>query len=224
MNAANRTMAHTPSLSRPGLLVIDVDSTLIEEEVIDQLGLAAGAGPQVAEITARAMAGELDFAGALEERVGLLKGLDQSVFERVHAGLHPSKGARELIASLHRHGWKVGVVSGGFHELVDMLAADLALDRCLANRLEVVDGRLTGRTLGPIISKESKLQALQAWAQAYGVGREQTVAMGDGANDIPMIQWAGLGVAFCAKPVVRQAAQRHIDTRDLTALLDLLQR
>lgn len=211
-----------PTLTRTGLLVMDVDSTLIDEEVIDLLGEAAGVGDRVARITARAMAGELDFAEALRARVALLQGLPASVFARTRAAVHFTTGALELIDALHGHGWTVGVVSGGFHEVVDDLVANAGIDHALANRLEVVDGVLTGRIVGPIVTRDLKRQSLVTWAQADGVPMSQTVALGDGANDIPMILTAGLGVAFCAKPAVRAAAPHAIDERDLTRVLELL--
>lgn len=211
-----------PSLAQPGLLVMDVDSTFIGQEVIDELGAEAGCGERIAQVTERAMRGELDFEAALRARVALLEGLDEGVFARVRARIEFTPGALELVRTLHAHGWKVGVVSGGFHEVVDGLAAEAGLDHWVANRLEVVDGRLTGRVLGPIVTKQAKLEHLLAWAAADGVPMHQTVAMGDGANDIPMIQAAGLGVAFCAKPATRAAAPFAIDTRDLRQVLDLL--
>lgn len=211
-----------PTLGRPGLLVMDVDSTLIDEEVIDLLGEAAGVGDRVAEVTARAMAGELDFAEALRARVALLKGLPESVFERVRDAAHFTNGALELIDTLHVHDWRVGVVSGGFHEVVDVLADQAHIDHRLANRLEVADGVLTGKVSGPIVTKRMKRQALLDWAEADGVPLGQTVAIGDGANDIPMILTAGLGAAFCGKPAVRAAAPHAIDERDLTLVLRLL--
>lgn len=211
-----------PTLIRPGLLVMDVDSTLIDEEVIDLLGDAAGVGDRVARITARAMAGELDFAEALRARVALLQGLPASVFDEVRAAVHFTNGSLALIDALHEHGWTVGVVSGGFHEVVDDLVTDAGIDHALANRLEVVDGVLTGHVVGPIVTRDLKQQSLVTWAQADGVPMSQTVALGDGANDIPMILEAGLGVAFCAKPAVRAAAPHAIDERDLMRVLDLL--
>ncbi|KFI52777.1 phosphoserine phosphatase [Bifidobacterium biavatii DSM 23969] len=214
--------AGAPSLSRPGLLVMDVDSTLIDEEVIDELGAAAGCGERIAAVTERAMRGELDFAEALRARVALLEGLPDSIFAQVHDALHFTTGALDLIGVLHAHGWKVGVVSGGFHEVVDMLAADAKLDHWIANRLEVKNGRLTGRVLGEIVTKDVKLRSLRAWAEELGVPMAQTVAVGDGANDIPMIRASGLGVAFCAKPKTRAAAPHAINTRDLRLVLDLL--
>ncbi|RSX54705.1 phosphoserine phosphatase SerB [Bifidobacterium samirii] len=217
------TAPAVPSLSRPGLLVMDVDSTLIDEEVIDRLGDEAGCGERIAAVTERAMRGELDFEQALRERVALLEGLPASIFRQVHDSLHFTTGAFDLIDELHTHGWKVGVVSGGFHEVVDMLAEDAHLDYRIANRLEVSDGRLTGRVLGEIVTKDVKLRSLKAWADELGLPLSQTVAVGDGANDIPMIQAAGLGVAFCAKPRTRAAAPYAVDERDLTRVLDLLQ-
>lgn len=214
--------AAAPTLSKPGLLVMDVDSTLIDEEVIDELGEAAGSGDEIAKVTERAMRGEIEFCDALRERVALLKGLPVSVFDTVHDKLHFTNGALALIDELHRHGWKVGVVSGGFHEVVDRLAAEGHIDHWLANRLEVVDGALTGKALGNIVCKTVKLHALQAWAARDGVPMSQTVAVGDGANDIPMIQAAGLGIAFCAKPKTQLAAHESINERDLTKVLDFL--
>ena len=213
-----------PTLARPGLLVMDVDSTLIDEEVIDELGEAAGCGERIAEVTARAMRGELEFCEALRARVALLQGLPVSVFDTVHDKLHFTNGALELIDTLHAHGWKVGVVSGGFHEVVDRLAAEAHIDHWLANRLEVRDGRLTGKVLGEIVCKTVKLHALREWAKREGVDMAQTVAVGDGANDIPMIQAAGLGIAFCAKPKTQLAAHASINERDLTKVLDFLRR
>ena len=213
-----------PTLARPGLLVMDVDSTLIDEEVIDELGEAAGCGEEIAAVTERAMRGELEFCDALRARVALLKGLPVSVFDTVHDKLHFTQGALELIDTLHEHGWKVGVVSGGFHEVVDRLAAEGHIDYWIANRLEVEDGRLTGKVVGEIVCKTVKLHALQAWAQRLGVPISQTVAVGDGANDIPMIQAAGLGLAFCAKPKTQLAADDAINERDLRRVLDFLRK
>lgn len=211
-----------PTLSQPGLLVMDVDSTLIDEEVIDELGTAAGAGERIADITARAMNGELDFEQALRARVALLEGLSSDIFMQVYRSLHATCGAQQLIDTLHEHDWKVGVVSGGFHEVVDMIADDLKLDYWIANRLEVIDGYLTGRVLGSIVTKQVKLDSLRQWADAEDLPMTQTVAVGDGANDIPMIQAAGLGIAFCAKPRTKAAAPHAIDQRDLALVLDFL--
>ena len=204
------SMASLPTLSAPGLLVMDVDSTLIDEEVIDELGVAAGVGEQIASVTARAMNGELDFREALRARVALLKGLPTTIFDEVYHRVHFTHGALELIDTLHAHDWKVGVVSGGFHEVVDRLAADAHLDYWIANRLEAADGRLTGHVLGDIVTKDTKLESLRAWAARMGIDMAQTVAVGDGANDLPMIHAAGLGVAFCAKPKVQEDAPHRL--------------
>ena len=205
------------------LIVMDIDSTLINEEVIDLLGEEAGVGARVAQITERAMRGEFDFRQALEERVGLLAGLDKSVFDRTFARVTFTPGALELVEAAHTRGWKVGVVSGGFHEVADRIVVAAGIDYCLANRLEVVDGRLTGRLAAEIVTKERKLEALRTWAAELGLSMSQTVAMGDGANDIPMIQAAGTGIAFCAKPKTQAAAPHHIDERNLMLALPIIE-
>lgn len=207
----------------PGLLVMDVDSTLIEQEVIELIAERAGTREQVAEVTARAMRGELDFAASLRQRVATLAGVPQSVFADVLAQVRPTVGAAELIEALHARGCRVGVVSGGFEEVVVPLAERLGIDHVAANRLEVADGVLTGRVLGRIVDRAEKVRCLRAWAQADGVEMERTVAMGDGANDLDMIHAAGLGVAFCAKPIVAQQAPAAVHVRDLTAVLELLE-
>ncbi|HEM2671328.1 TPA: phosphoserine phosphatase SerB [Streptococcus suis] len=205
-----------------GLLVIDVDSTLILEEGIDLLGEEAGLGEQVAAITERAMRGELDFEEALRERVALLKGLPVSVFDRIIKKIHFTLGAAELVSELKMRGYKVAVVSGGFHETVDRLAAQLELDYVRANRLEVVDGVLTGQVLGEIVTKDTKKACLEEWAAENGLSLSQTIAMGDGANDLPMIQRAGIGVAFCAKPIVQEQAPYQINEKNLYKLIEIL--
>ena len=197
------------------LIVMDIDSTLINQEVIDLLGEEAGVGERVAEVTERAMRGELDFKAALEERVALLAGLDESVFDRTFARVTFTPGAQELVAEAHERGWKVGVVSGGFHEVADRIVEAADIDYCLANRLEVADGKLTGRLAAEIVTKDRKLASLRAWAKELGIPMERTVAIGDGANDIPMILAAGVGIGFCAKPKVRAAAPHHNDERNL---------
>ena len=204
------------------LIVMDIDSTLINEEVIDLLGEEAGVGDKVAQITERAMRGELDFKQALEERVSLLVGLDESVFERTFERVTFTPGALELVRKAHARGWTVGVVSGGFHEVADRIVEAAGIDLCLANRLEVADGKLTGKLAADIVTRESKLMALLDWAVESGVDMAHTVAIGDGANDIPMIQTAGTGIAFCAKPKTREAAPYHIDERNLLRVFDIL--
>lgn len=206
------------------LIVMDIDSTLINEEVIDLLGEEAGVGEQVAAITERAMRGEIDFKQALEERVGLLAGLGQEVFDRTFERVTFTPGALELVRAAHERGWKVGVVSGGFHEVADRIVEAAGIDYCLANRLEVVDGKLTGKLAAEIVTRERKLDALRSWAHELGLPLSQTVAMGDGANDIPMIQAAGTGIAFCAKPKTREAAPFTIDERNLMLAMDIILR
>lgn len=205
-----------------GLLVMDVDSTLIREEVIDILGEYAGKGSIIADITERAMNGELDFRQALDERVQLLAGLPDTVFAEIRNRVNVTDGAKELIDTLHGSGYKIGLVSGGFHEVVDMLAEELGIDYVKANRLEVVDGKLSGKTIGEIVTKDTKVACLKKWAEENDLDISQTVAMGDGANDLPMILTAGVGVAFCAKPTVRQQAPYQITEPNLALLLDII--
>ena len=205
-----------------GLLVMDVDSTLIMEEGIDLLGEEAGVGAQVAAITERAMRGELDFEAALRERVALLKGLPEDIFTRIAERIHFTPGAEELVDELHKRGYKVGLVSGGFHETVDRLAEQLGIDYVKANRLEIQHGFLTGQVLGEIVTKDTKLAMLKAWAAENQLELNQTIAMGDGANDLPMIQAAGIGIAFMAKPIVREQAPYQIQECNLYRVIDLL--
>jgi len=204
------------------LIVLDVDSTLIEDEVIELLADAAGSRERVEDVTSRAMAGELDFAASLAERVATLEGLPESVFAEVRSRITPTRGVRELLDGVHAAGGLVGVVSGGFHETLDPLADDLGLDFRRANRLEVRDGRLTGRVSGPVIDAYAKAVALRAWAEEAQVGLAHTVAVGDGANDLEMMAVAGLSVAFNAKPRVRERADVVVGTNDLSQLLPLL--
>ena len=207
----------------PGLLVMDVDSTLIEQEVIELIAERAGTREQVAEVTARAMRGELDFAASLRERVATLAGVRESVFADVLAEVRPTRGAAELIEALHARGFRVGVVSGGFEEVVVPLAERLGIDHVAANRLETDNGVLTGRVLGRIVDRQEKVRCLRTWAERDGVPMERTIAVGDGANDLGMLAAAGLGVAFCAKPVVVEQADAAVHVRDLRAVLHLIQ-
>ncbi|TFC48595.1 phosphoserine phosphatase SerB [Cryobacterium sp. TMT1-21] len=204
------------------LVVLDADSTLIENEVIELLADAAGSLALVAEVTERAMLGEIDFAESLRERVRTLAGLPTGVFEEVGRLVRPTLGVPNLIAGLHSNGSLIGVVSGGFHEILDPLAETLGLDHWRANRLEVADGRLTGGLLGPIIDAAAKAATLREWAALECVALPQTVAVGDGANDLQMLHAAGLGIAFNAKPVVREQADLAIDIRDLSQVLPML--
>jgi phosphoserine phosphatase len=204
------------------LIVMDVDSTLIQEEVIDLLAARAGCADEVAKITESAMRGELDFAASLRERTALLAGLDASVLDAVRASLRLTPGARTLIRTLKRLGYKCGIVSGGFTAVIEPLAASLGIDYVAANTLEVADGKLTGRVLEPIIDREGKTAALSRFARTAGVPLSQTVAVGDGANDLGMIAAAGLGIAFNAKPMVRDAADTALSVPYLDTVLYLL--
>jgi phosphoserine phosphatase len=204
------------------LVVMDVDSTLVRGEAIDLLAARAGCAAKVAEITAATMRGELDFAAALRERVALLAGLDASVIDEVRAELRLAPGARTLIRTLRRLGYRCGIVSGGFTQFTDELAADLGLDYAEANTLEIEGGKLTGQVIGPVIDRAGKATALREFAARAGVPLSQTVAVGDGANDLDMIAAAGLGIAFNAKPAVRDAADASVSVPHLDAILHLL--
>lgn len=203
---------------------MDVDSTLITGEVVEMLAARAGSLDLVAAITERAMRGEIDFARSLHERVATLAGLPVTVFDDVLAEVELTPGARELVAELHARDWPVGLVSGGFLEVVAPLAAGLGIGLVHANRLEVADGRLTGRVDGPVVDRAAKAVALADYAHRTGVPLERTVAIGDGANDLDMLAAAGLGVAFNAKPVVAAAADAVVrDRLDAVLALDALQ-
>ena len=204
------------------LIVMDVDSTLIRDEVIDLLAARAGCASQVAKVTEAAMRGELDFAASLRERVGLLAGLDVSALDEVRRELRLTAGARTLISTLSGLGYKSGIVSGGFTQVVAPLAAELGIDYVAANSLEMAAGKLTGRLSGPVIDRAGKADALRRFASEAGVPLSQTVAVGDGANDLDMIAAAGLGVAFNARPVVRDAADTSLSVPYLDAILYLL--
>lgn len=205
-----------------GLLVMDVDGTLIQQEGIDLLAQEAGVGQKVAEITAQAMNGELDFKASLQARIALLKGLEASIFPKIIEQMDVTPGAKTLITELHQRGYKVGLVSGGFHEVIDPIARSLGIDLVRANRLEVSDGRLTGEVLGEIVTPEMKKDSLLTWARENHIPRSQTIAMGDGANDLPMIETAGIGIAFMAKPIVAERAPYRIEKRDLSLVLEIL--
>ena len=204
------------------LVVMDVDSTLIVDEVIELLADEAGCEPEVAAITARAMAGELDFEGSLRERVRLLAGLDETAIDRVRARIRLTPGARTFVRTLKRLGFVVGIVSGGFTPFTDQLRVDLGLDHAYANTLEVRDGRLTGEVLGPVVDRARKAALLAEIAAREGVPLSQTVAVGDGANDLDMLAAAGLGIAFNAKPVVRAQADTTVSVPYLDAILFML--
>ncbi len=204
------------------LVVMDVDSTLIAGEVIDVLATRAGCADQMAKITEAAMRGELDFAASLRERVSMLAGLDEAVLDTVRGQLRLAPGARTLIRTLHRLGFRCGIVSGGFTQITGPLAAELGIDYMAANTLEITAGKLTGKLTGPVIDRAGKADALRRFAAQAGVPVSQAVAIGDGANDLDMIAAAGLGVAFNARPVVKDAADTSVSVPYLDSVLYLL--
>jgi phosphoserine phosphatase len=204
------------------LIVMDVDSTLLQDEIIELLAAQAGCAPQVAELTAAAMRGEIDFVQSLRERVALLAGLEVAAIDKVLRQVRLAPGARTLLRTLKRLGYRCGVVSGGFTQFTDWLTAELGLDYAAANTLEIAEGKLTGRVTGEIVDRPGKERALRQFAAQTGVPLSQAVAVGDGANDLDMIAAAGLGIAFNAKPVVRSAADTSVSVPNLDAILYLL--
>lgn len=204
------------------LIVLDVDSTLIQGEVIDLLAAKAGRGAQVAEITAAAMAGDMDFGESLRARVAVLAGLPVSALDQVVDELVLTPGARTLVRTLKAMGYRCGIVSGGFTQITDRLVARLDLDFSAANTLEIVEGQLTGRLVGKVLDRAGKAEALKGIAAEFAIPLSQTVAVGDGANDIDMLATAGLGIAFNAKPVVREQAHAALNQPYLDAILFVL--
>jgi phosphoserine phosphatase len=204
------------------LVAFDMDSTLIEAEVIDELAKRAGVGAEVAAITERAMRGEIDFAESFRRRVALLAGLDAGVLAEVAAGLRLTEGAEKLVATLRRLGLRTAIISGGFGYFARGIQARLGFDYVFANELDVEEGRVTGRVSGPIVDGARKAELLREIAAREGIPLEQVIAVGDGANDLPMLAIAGLGIAFRAKPVVRASARHAISTLGLDGILYLL--
>jgi len=204
------------------IVMLDMDSTLIEQEVINLLGQAAGKSSEIEAITDKAMAGDLDFKTALIERVSLLKGLDHNILSQVRDQISLTKGTKKLVDELHQQGHKVGVVSGGFIEVIEPILKSLEIDFYRANKLKIQDGVLTGEIDGPLIDSHAKRMALEEFADQEQVQLEQTVAIGDGANDLEMIKAAGLGIAFNAKPKVAAAADTTISNQDLSTVLLLM--
>jgi phosphoserine phosphatase len=204
------------------LIVMDVDSTLIQGEVIEMLAAHAGCEDEVARVTEQAMRGEIDFADSLRARVALLEGLDVSAIDQVYADLELAPGARTTVRVLKRLGYRFALVSGGFTQLTDRLAADLGIDFSMANELEVADGKLTGRVVGAIVDRAGKADALRRFAAEAEVPVSATIAIGDGANDLDMLNAAGLGIAFNAKPVVQEAAHAAVNVPYMDAVLYLL--
>jgi phosphoserine phosphatase len=204
------------------LVVMDVDSTLVRGEVIEMLADQAGCGEQVRSVTEAAMRGELDFEESLRARVALLAGLEAVALDRVYDALELAPGARTMVRTLKRLGYRFAIVSGGFSAVTDRLAADLGIDFAASNELEVADGRLTGRIVGPVLDRAGKAAALRRFAAEARVAQRATVAIGDGANDLDMLSAAGLGIAFNAKPVVQQAADTALNVPYLDAIMYLL--
>ncbi|RRN47730.1 phosphoserine phosphatase SerB [Streptococcus halitosis] len=205
-----------------GLCVMDVDGTLIAEEVIDLLGREAGCEEEISQITRQAMRGELDFETSLRARVALLKGLPVSVFDTVFKSIHLSKNAQEFIYILQKKGILVGLVSGGFAPIVERLAKSLGISYFSANQLEVKDGFLTGKLVGEIVTGQVKNATLEKWRKELGLSKERTIAIGDGANDLLMLKSAGRGIAFCAKEFVKSEIACHVDKRDFLEALPLI--
>ena len=205
-----------------GLCVMDVDGTLILEEVIDLLGREVGREEEISQITSRAMRGELDFETSLRDRVSFLEGLPISVFDTVFKSIQLTPNAQEFISILQKNGILVGLVSGGFTQIVERLAKSLDIAYFSANQLEVKDGFLTGKLVGQIINPEVKKATLEKWTEELKLSKERTIAIGDGANDLLMLKSAGLGIAFCAKEVLKKEIPNHVDKRDFLEVLPFI--
>lgn len=212
----------TPHLRAPGLLVMDMDSTAIQIECIDEIAKLAGVGEEVAAVTERAMRGDLDFSASLRHRVAALKGADADILRQVRDGLPLMPGLSELIAALQNLGWHIAIASGGFTYFADYLRDRFNLDAAVANQLEIRDGKLTGEVIGPIIDAAYKARTLTALAERLGIAQHQTVAIGDGANDLLMLQSAGLGIAYHAKPKVNEQSKVIVRYADLLGVLCIL--
>ena len=205
-----------------GLCVMDVDGTLILEEVIDLLGREVGREEEISLITSRAMRGELDFESSLRKRVSFLEGLPISAFDKVFNSIHLSSNVQEFISILQKNGIQVNLVSGGFTQIIERIAKSLGIAYFSANQLEVKDGLLTGKLVGQIISPQVKKETLEKWREELKLSKERTVAIGDGANDLLMLKSAGLGTAFCAKEVLKKEIPNHVDKRDFLEVLPLI--
>jgi phosphoserine phosphatase len=218
-DAAVDVLAQHLAGRRKRLLVADMEATIIANEMLDELAELAGIQPQIAEITRRAMNGEIEFAGALRERVGLLKDMPEAALAEAGARIRINPGAASLIATMHKHGAYTALVSGGFRLYADRVRHQLGFDIAVANELIVEDGKLAGRVREPVLGKEAKLATLTLLAAERGLSLADALAVGDGANDLPMIEAAGMGIAYHAKPVVAASARLRVDHNDLTALL-----
>ncbi|MCG9596573.1 phosphoserine phosphatase [Vibrio sp. Isolate25] len=211
-----------PDLSKPGLIVMDMDSTAIQIECIDEIAKLAGVGEEVAEVTERAMQGELDFEQSLRQRVGALTGADESILSSVRSELPLMPDLPELVHTLRRFGWKTAIASGGFTYFSDFLKDTLKLDHAQSNQLEIINGKLTGKVLGDVVSAQTKADILEELAEQYDIEPHNTIAVGDGANDLVMMAAAGLGIAFHAKPKVEQQAQTAVRYVGLGGVLCIL--
>ncbi|WP_413283859.1 phosphoserine phosphatase [Vibrio sp. MA40-2] len=215
-------LTDVPDLSQPGLIVFDMDSTAIQIECIDEIAYLAGVGEQVSEVTERAMQGELDFEQSLRQRVAALQGADESILEQVRSTLPFMPEVRELVSSLQKFGWKTAIASGGFTYFSDYLKDELSLDYAQSNTLEIVDGKLTGKVVGDVVSAQTKAEILEQLAFDNDIDISNTVAVGDGANDLVMMGVAGLGVAYHAKPKVQKLAQTAVNYSGLGGVLCIL--
>lgn len=222
LNIDYASLADVPDLTQPGLIVFDMDSTAIEIECIDEIAILAGVGEEVSEVTERAMQGELDFEQSLRQRVLALKGADESILEQVRSTLPFMPDLRQLIASLQEFGWKTAIASGGFTYFSDYLKQELELDHAQSNTLEIIDGKLTGQVVGSVVSAQTKADILKQLATEYDVNLMNTVAVGDGANDLMMMNVAGLGIAYHAKPKVEQQAQTAVRYAGLGGVMCIL--
>lgn len=212
----------SPTLAEQGLLLMDMDSTAIKIECIDEIAKLAGTGEKVSEITARAMRGELDFEQSLRERVGTLANAPESILQKVREKLPLMDGFETMVQTLQQHGWKLAIASGGFTYFADYLKQQYGLDEAVSNQLEIVDGKLTGKVLGKVVDAQHKADTLKALAEKFQIPPTQWVAVGDGANDLPMLHTAKLGIALHAKPKVQAQAKIVVNFADLTAILLLL--